>query len=128
MPHKDPEARRAWQRLNYQKNKDVINSRPCKKEAMKRYAKRHIEKRRQQGRERYWKNPEIHLALCKVWRSRVGIVKERKETELLTDKYLTRQLRKDGYTTEEIRKYHELIETKRIILKIKRYEKHQRTT
>lgn len=47
--------------------------------------------------------------------------RERNETENLTDKYVIKLLREvSGLTSKEIRKYPELIEAKRLTLKIKR--------
>lgn len=120
MPFKNIEARREWQRKNYQANKEVINSRPCKKEAHKRYAERHKDKRRQLSKEYFYANRDKMAEKVKQWWTERGNERKRKETELLTDDYVIRQLTKDGFTREEISQYPELIETKRILLKTKR--------
>lgn len=120
MPHKDPEARRAWQRKNYQDKKDVINSRPCRKIARKKYEECHKDKRRQRSKDYFYANRDKMIAKVKRWWTERGNEMKRKETELLTDYYLKKQLKKDGFTREQISQYPELIETKRILLKTKR--------
>lgn len=120
MPHKNPEERRAWQRKNYQLNKDIINSRLCKKAAVDRWRKKNADKCRDRSLKYYNENKEKMSIACKIWWQQKGNERKRQEAELLVDNYIKRQLSKDGFSRKDISRYPELIETKRIILKTKR--------
>lgn len=118
MPHKDPEARRAWQRKNYQKNKDVINARPCKKKAVDKYREKNKERLRRYGRDYYWDNKETMLSKSKEWRA--GGEYEKEHTKNLTDRYCRKQLLKNGYSRRSLSQYPEIVTTYRQLIKIKR--------
>lgn len=122
MPHKDPEARRAWAREWYSKNKDLIKSKsgPSRKKACKNYRKNHPDRCKAYSQKYYTENKNVLYVKVKQWWSEKGNERKRNETESLTDNYIKRQLRKDGFSRKEINEYPELIKTKRNILKIKR--------
>lgn len=117
MPYKDYNNPKnlAYKKAYYQKNKDWL--RVQQKEAKKRWRKRNrtSENKRQSD---WWKTKAgVHLKeknreQIKAW--------HKKQSENLTERYIIKQLIKDGWTRLEIKQNPEIIYTKRQILKIKR--------
>lgn len=131
MPYKDPKNPKnvSYRKRYYEENKDTMWSYERRKESHEKYRKstkgkesnrraraNRIEAFREYNRDYYNENKPILNT------------KSRKKTELLTDGYMRKHLLKLGYTRQDIKKYPELVETHRLIIKIKRYEKHQGTS
>lgn len=79
-------------------------------------------------RQKYAANPEPFRTRQKKYNN-YALQKAKKHISDISDTYVISELKRGtSLTTEDIRKYPELIETKRQIIKIKRNEKHKRFT
>lgn len=128
MPWKNKEAQKEYAHKYYLAHKDDMYSyanNPKRREAVKRFRQKNRLKVNAYERKRH--NPEkakIQWDRNKEKHNAIG----RSETELLSEKYIIKQLKKEGFTIEEIRQYPELIDTKRQIIKTKRLWNKSRTS
>lgn len=122
MAYRDKEKQRLKHKEYYLKNKELWNYEK-RKSSHDKYRKKHSDKLKASGKERYWDNKEKRLQNVKKWRvdnEQYVKTKDKANTEELTDKYMRKHLLKLGYTRFQIRKYPDLLESHRLIIKIKR--------
>lgn len=120
MPWKNKEAEKEYKRNYHQKmkldqkyrggrKKNFLKWRKKNKEIVNEINKKSINKNKQKIHSRY-------------------IVWDRGRTERLTESYMIKHLKKIGYNEPDIKRYPELIQTHRIIIKTKRLWKRSQTS
>lgn len=123
MAYKDPKKAAEYRHQYYLKNKEKIWSYAVRRENHLLYRSKHKEKLSAYAKDRYWDNKDVLNEKGKDWRIKnEAYVKsmDHKKTQELTDGYMRKHLLKLGYTRVQIKRHPELLESHRLIIKIKR--------
>lgn len=122
MAYKDKDLQKKTRAAYHQKMKSDIEYQTKRRKVYLFYIKRH--RLLTNKRARTWVASEKGQ-ICKENYREISKKLEREYTENLTERYMKKHLKKLGYSTEDIKKYPELIDTYKLIIKTKRLCKSQ---
>jgi hypothetical protein len=125
MPYKDPKNPKniAYKKAYYVANKDTIWAYHNRKSSSDKWRKENRGKVQEYARVRRNQKGDTLREKCRVYynENKTSLQKKsRVKTELLTDGYMRKHLLKHGYSKDDIRKHPEILETYRLIIKMKR--------
>lgn len=125
MPYKDPKNPKniEYKKKYYQANKDTIWSYAQRKGSSDKWRRKNKVKVSEYSRKRRKNNRNDLIEKSRrYWNESKETLnkKDRLRTELLTDGYMKKHLRKHGYSPQEIKQHPELTESYRLIIKMKR--------
>ncbi|HEY3405394.1 MAG TPA: hypothetical protein VGK59_18545 [Ohtaekwangia sp.] len=125
MPWVNKEAEKAYKAAYYQKHKNSDSLKESRRKSVKKWRSKNKLKVNKYARDT--RDPMKSKAQWEKHKDKHNSI-GRKETEELSEKYIIKQLKKEGFTIEDIRQYPELIDTKKQIIKTKRLWNKSRTS